>query len=221
MSEVSLNVEQKLYVIPCGRGYSCLGFDVLFNEVTELAQRLGRPLPSKDERGTLSLYARRNELLKEYAVSPHSNTTWFDPETPAGVRDVLNRYVGTDTRLRWFYGDPKTGRSWHDECDMIGTIGRSTGTLKIPLGIANSRSIGGGALLTTNIVRIQRVSDGAVLYSHPQFHTGKMTISWGQRSKHPDIPWKVSVDGKIHARFKTKQKAKHWIAFMKGDRFCT
>jgi hypothetical protein len=31
MENVKINKEQKLYVIPCGGGYSCYGFEVLKN----------------------------------------------------------------------------------------------------------------------------------------------------------------------------------------------
>lgn len=37
MSLESINTEQRLYVMPCGKGYSCYGFDVLFDKSTRLA----------------------------------------------------------------------------------------------------------------------------------------------------------------------------------------
>lgn len=38
--EVTINAEQKLFVIPCGEGYTCLGFDVCHDRLVRLAREL-------------------------------------------------------------------------------------------------------------------------------------------------------------------------------------
>ena len=73
-----------------------------------------------------------------------------------------------------WYGDTKTGTSWNEEYGIIGRIGRSAGSVKIPLLIANARSIGGGALLDDRIIHMVDVKTKKVLYTHELF---KMPIA--------------------------------------------
>jgi hypothetical protein len=40
-------------------------------------------------------------------------------------------------KIRLFYGDTQTGQSWFDEHDVVGRIGRSTGSIKVPLLVAD------------------------------------------------------------------------------------
>ena len=40
--QVTINAEQELYVIPCGKGYTCLGFDVLLERYNAIAEWLRR-----------------------------------------------------------------------------------------------------------------------------------------------------------------------------------
>ena len=43
MQNVTLNLEQKLYVIAFDTGYSCFGFDNARDHTNQIAQRLGQP----------------------------------------------------------------------------------------------------------------------------------------------------------------------------------
>lgn len=110
---------------------------------------------------------------------------WFTPNTPQQVRDVLADHLRTRShqeaiRLRILYGNTQTGEAWITEeyrqkFDVrsdgeIGYIGRSTGQYKIPLAVYNASNIGGSAILTDCIVRIETTRGGRVLYSHPNFH---------------------------------------------------
>lgn len=57
---VSLNVEQRLYVIPCGDGYTCYGWGVLHAKHGRLAeemQKRGLPFVGPGNAGTLEAYA--------------------------------------------------------------------------------------------------------------------------------------------------------------------
>ena len=56
-------------------------------------------------------------------------------------------------RLKIWLGDVKTGKAWGDV--ETGYIGKSTGEIKIPLVVYNTRSFGGGALLDHCIVKIE------------------------------------------------------------------
>jgi hypothetical protein len=77
---------------------------------------------------------------------------FFDINTDGKViKELCQAYRGK-YRIRLWYGDEL--KSWNEEHDTIGTIGRSTGKIKIPLLIKSSRSYGGGAILDNCIVRI-------------------------------------------------------------------
>src|SRR5205807_9933210 len=75
------------------------------------------------------------------------NGTAYHAETPQKVIDILERARDNRWRLTIDFGDTKTGASWHEIYDTSGYIGRSTGSIKIPLLVHNARSYGGGALL--------------------------------------------------------------------------
>jgi hypothetical protein len=81
--------------------------------------------------------------------------TAYHAETPDEVVSILDRALNNhrNTRLRIHYGDPKTGKAWGDV--ETGYIGRSTGSIKIPLLIKTTRSLGGGGLLDHCIIKIE------------------------------------------------------------------
>lgn len=58
---VTLNAEQRLYVIETGGGYSCLGFDICRARAERLALSLRLPSPANAP-GTLELYAEYEDL---------------------------------------------------------------------------------------------------------------------------------------------------------------
>lgn len=98
------------------------------------------------------------------------NGTSYHAETHAEIVSVLENCRRSNTRIRVCYGDVATGRDWRERYDVSGTIGRSCGTVKIPLLIHNSRSMGGGGLLDHCIVKIKTSRGGKVLYQHPAYH---------------------------------------------------
>lgn len=133
----------------------------------------------------------------------------YHVDTSKVVRDILDdAYYGE--RIRIYYGDAVTGLCWMDEFDTIGTIGRSTGTYKIPLLIKNSRSTGGGAILDHCIIRID--SKYCTLYKHPLFHFKEL-------EKRYNGIWEVTMGGELSARFNTEIQADRYIAFMEGKRW--
>ena len=83
----------------------------------------------------------------------HNGTTYNDA-TPLDVIKWLETSRERRQRLRLFYGDTVTGICWNDEFDTIGHVGRSTGSVKIPLLIKNNRSFGGAGILDHCIIRI-------------------------------------------------------------------
>lgn len=90
--------------------------------------------------------------------------TAFHIDTPDRVAYLLHTARENNTRLRLHYGDIKTGEAWGDT--ETGYIGRSNGSIKIPLNIYSKRSMGGGAILDHCIIKIEYANkrDGGTLY---------------------------------------------------------
>lgn len=134
---------------------------------------------------------------------------WFDETTPPRVMEIISSNLNSK-RFRFWYGDSDTGKSWNEENDICGTIGRSTGGKKIPLLIHNSGSTGGGTLLTACIVKIVDTKTKRVLYQHetfnqPVFHNLGSIVCFGEEDQ-------------IYANCKTERSAKRLADFMNGNR---
>ena len=151
--------------------------------------------------------------VTEYLVT--TKGTWFTAKTDTMVIYIIDMNLNhAETRLRLFLGDTDTGKPWNEENDVVGYVGRSTGTTKIPLLIANRRSMGGGGILTDCIVRL--LVDGVEFYRHPKYTESVFTVE--DSDMQPEYSTNVKIDGELHARFRTPEKAARWIAFMKGER---
>jgi hypothetical protein len=137
------------------------------------------------------------------------NGTYYHPETSDQVIHTLEHVRQNGSRIRLDYGDVQSGRSWLEEWDVEGRIGRSMGPVKIPILMHNTRSKGGGGILTHCIVKIR--TSTRVLYQHPNFHVGKMEIRPSDLLEYVEI---VTVDGQIHARFRKAGQAARWIKRM-------
>ncbi|WP_152437801.1 MULTISPECIES: hypothetical protein [unclassified Marinobacter] len=137
----------------------------------------------------------------------------FHCETVTAVRKAILSVYNSGARVRVWLGDINTGVAWPEENDLMGYIGRSTGQIKIPLLIANKRSLGGGGLLDHCIVRID-TTDGQTVYKHPNFSTGDWKLKYN-----PDSTVSVLHDGELHASFESEHKARLFIAFMRGERY--
>jgi hypothetical protein len=138
----------------------------------------------------------------------------FKEQTHPKVKELLELLNHSRRRVRIWYGDVETGKSWNDEYHVTGTIGRSTGIAKIPLMVANRRSHGGGAILDHCIIRIDDINARQTLYKHPNFHTGL----------HINGPEVVTYNaGAGHyapmAVFNSAEKARRYYDFMEGDRY--
>lgn len=215
MSTTTTNDDLGCYVFKYGDHTTTRGYESLLVETQALADRLNRSdlRPSDDEIGHLSVVARHHELLR--MAAKRELGTWFDPRTPKKVCRVLEQARKNGTLLRLFYGEPETGRDWLEEHDVLGTIGRSTGVLKVPLLIGEGGH-SGPAVLDHCIVRIIRVEDGKVLYQHPRYHLGELTVT---HAADQETPAEVNVDGRLAARFRDPVDAYHWMAFMAGRSF--
>lgn len=160
---------------------------------------------------------------------PNNDPFWTGTKyAAAGVRVALERaYARRDSdegRIRIWYGDTDTGRAWQEEYDVLGYVGRSMGTQKVPLLIFSRRSIGGGAILTEKIVRIDWVKGAHALYKHPTFSSGFERARIGTTP--PGRDWGssrpfsvVNDDGEYVASFERETQARRWLEFMRGDRY--
>lgn len=150
--------------------------------------------------------------MKEYKTI---DGTSFDVRTPDEVVTILENARQTRTRLHVSLGDSESGRDWLEENMVHGFIGRSTGSIKIPLLIHNRRSLGGPGLLDHCIVRIRTSSGGRVLYQHPGYHHGTLEI----RQKNEPVTLRegrtltvdVLRDGELHASFESIEIARRWV----------
>ena len=129
-------------------------------------------------------------------------------KTQSGVADILNRFTESKQRVRLVYGNTTTGKDWLQEYEVIGSIGKSTGSNQIPLFISNSRSTGGGAISEDCILKIVDVKSKKVLYQHDKYIAPKFEIVILTNG------YSVTVDSNVQANFKTKKQAQNYIDFM-------
>lgn len=153
--------------------------------------------------------------MKQYQIV---NGTSYDTRTPDAVIRVLENARQSRTRLHVSLGETEgrlAGRDWLEEWDVIGYVGRSMGPIKVPLLIANRRSLGGGAILDHCVVRIQESAGGRLLYQHPKYHHGILEIRRkAEPVALPDgrvLTVDVLCDGELHAAFENMEKARRWV----------
>lgn len=144
-------------------------------------------------------------------------TAYARDDTDPAVMMALHRARQRGDRIRLWYGDTDTGEAWPEEHDVIGYVGRSTGREPVFILVHNSRSTGGPAILTSSVVRIDLTSDGHTLYQHPHFTPGKWTYHC-DASEEP-FYWNVYHNGELHVRFEKAVDARHYVRFMKGERY--
>lgn len=147
------------------------------------------------------------------------NGTFYHEKTPEAVIKWLETSRVRRQRIRNFYGDAETGRDWMNEYDVLGIVGRSTGDIKIPLLIANSRSHGGGGILDHCIVRIAtKDASGRLVdvYKHPHYRLPSFKIR-----EVPHGRFEVMADNVTEARFDAGERAERWISFIRGERWTT
>jgi hypothetical protein len=241
--KIKINAEQRLYVIPCGDGFSCHGFDNVYRDAVAMAEKMNKTptgaaliytAPNPDLIGTLECYDQYQALLGHFTKHPASKRTWYQPGTPKKVQAILSAAIQDQMDshsnaqiLRFFYGDQETGRDWCEENDTIGFIGRTGGTMKTPLLLEPLRysqtngelvsAEGGGAILTACIVRIICVSNNVELYRAPNYQMPVFTIEAAKaKGQRPVI---VKRDGEVEmAGLMNMEEAHEYVAFMQGLR---
>jgi hypothetical protein len=216
--EFKLNDQQQLYVIPSGGGYSCLGYENARRDTQHIAAVLGRTdlVPVASDFGARAGYAKYLAACSAWASSAHSKKTWFTPGTPNEVQQILERYRQSARVLRLFLGDRATGRDWMEENDVVGKIGRSGGSQKVPL-LIEPGADGGAAILTDCIVRLMD-ADGRELYRHESYQEPALSLEMEQDKvmRRKGYTWAVRRDGKPQARFRDVYSGAEYVEFMTG-----
>jgi hypothetical protein len=133
---VTVNAEQELYVIPCGDGYSCLGFDVLLARHNAVAAWLrsegldADDLP-RESRGTMPAYHAYTALMERAASYCRRNNL----RCPAELTPQLIGLEGKRVEVVDRYGQRRRF-----------IVGKSTGWEPCHLEIARRDSSGGPAV---------------------------------------------------------------------------
>ena len=133
----SINHEQGVYVLKCGNGYTCLGFDVADQRIQAMAEWLeGRTAYAEDmtpksaERGTIQHYAHYTTMLQSCSAKATADKT----RCPAELTRQLVGLEGKRVEVTDRHGERRRF-----------IVGRSMGWMPVHLEIKTRRSMGGGA----------------------------------------------------------------------------
>lgn len=147
--QVTVNLEQKLFVIHSNRGFSCLGFDVCERRTVALARELaakGETIPTPAYFGTLERYAQY-EAFCELARGWNTRTGW---RSRSELTPELIGLEGKRVEVRHHW--PESGTV---EVSRF-IVGKSTGFIPCHLEIKRRDSTGGavclGKILSVRIV---------------------------------------------------------------------
>ena len=214
MNHVRIDAKQQRYVIDCGEGYACLGFANARDHANQIACRLGCADLAfmEDDYATLAGYEKYADAVEAWRGSPLSRSTYFDPGTHPEAAKVLEAARKRGRKLRLILGDTATGEPWLEEHDVVGRIGRSTGSLKIPL-LIEADQRGGSAILCACILAVIDWDSGDILYRHAAYREADLGI---RPSEAADLPWSVMRGEEVVARFQDIAKACAYLAFMRG-----
>jgi hypothetical protein len=139
----------------------------------------------------------------------------FSENTPNDVCKILHNAYENKYRIRVFYGDAESGKSWNDEYDTCGYIGKSTGTEKIPLLLNNNASKGGCAILDDKILKIVDVRTKSILYQHPNYKRDFFFCLYKAGSSDEAIVC-INEESNVYANCKTMKQALRLCDFMNG-----
>jgi hypothetical protein len=209
------------YVLEYEAGYSCLGFENARAHAAQIAALLGRPefALQEGEFGSVAGYERYRAAVAAWGQSKEASTTYFDPGTPEKVRRLLESARRSEEVLRLFFGDTDTGEDWGEEHEVVGRIGRSCGSMKLPLLLTDECDTGGGAILCACIVRILRVGDGKELYRRPNYQEPSFRFAdAGDRNRPRAVAVHRTDRGKDQhvATFDNFNAACAWVGFISG-----
>jgi hypothetical protein len=131
--QVTINSEQALYVIPCGKGFTCLGFDVCIDRATNYARWLTEhgvtaKRPDVIQRGTLDAYHAYQQLISQIGELFATTNARCDVDLTPELFGLEGRRVEVIDK-------------WGETRRFI--VGKSTGFVPIHLEVKTRRSLGG------------------------------------------------------------------------------
>lgn len=152
MQNVTVNTDQRLYVIPCGGGYTCHGFDVVENELGNVGDWLaqhGERSPwathpnATAQIGTPERYAFYRAVMEQAARFCER----FGKRCEVSLTPQLVGLEGRCVEVVDKYGEKRRFQ-----------VGKSTGWMPIHLEVARRTPSGGGAVTgapfqSVNIIR--------------------------------------------------------------------
>ena len=147
--------------------------------------------------------------MKNYT---ETNGIFFPDGTPMGVREAITNAYLNRRKVKIYCGNTKTGRTWNEEHDTIGTISLSSGPTKVSLLIATSRSVGGGEIMTDSILRIRDFKSGIDLYRASNYVQSTYEIVPSDMAEYSH---NVNINGELYSRHKTERAAKMLVTKMK------
>jgi len=125
---VTINKELNVYLIPCGKGFTCLGFDVCLKQIAKYEDYLKIKNRAVLNRGTIKAYRYYTILLHDIEMIYKTCGTRCNCE-------LHPQLIGLEgKRVKVTREDGATHSFW---------VGKSTGYVPIHLCISNSRSTGG------------------------------------------------------------------------------
>jgi len=89
---------------------------------------------------------------------------YFSEGTPIDLCDTLISLYEKKTRIIIDYGNITTKESWNEKYDITGRICKSTGVNPILILVHNTRSLGGGSIMTDCILNIKNSIGKQTLY---------------------------------------------------------
>jgi len=213
---VTLDAEQRLYVIACDDSYTYLSFNNARGHADQIAVRLQRPelAFAPGDLGSLDGYAKYQAAIDAWGRSPLRKQTYFAPGTDPKAALALERCRRDRCKVRLVLGDTTSGRSWLEQHDVVGRIGRSTGLRKVPL-LVEPDDDDSMPILTDRLLRLIDWHSGRDLYRHPAYRLPDLEIL--HDSEKADQPWQVLHDGIVVACFSDIGKAGAYVAFMCGE----
>ena len=119
------------------------------------------------------------------------------------------------TRIKIYLGDRKTGRCWNEEHDIFGYVGLSKGKdAMFPILLYNERSIGGGSIMTDNIIKITTAKGNKVLFQANNFQQPLIEIKESSDPDFPNYTHETWVNGELHGRHTSLKSAERLKAIL-------
>jgi hypothetical protein len=149
MKNVTINAEQKLFVIPWGDWFTCLGFDALERRAIGLGRelvKLGWKCPMPAVYGTVERYAQY-AVMVEWARNHNAKTGW------RSASELTPQLIGLEhSKVEVVH---RLGDGAPEKVRFI--VGKSTGFIPCHLMLKSRRDTGGESVCLGEIVSVRKL----------------------------------------------------------------